>query len=201
MDFLGLLISPGPRKILANEYGNLEVDAVLDETHEWKNEVTMNPVETGSPVSDHIVLQPDSLRVRAFISNQTTSLSANFMNSLNIFAPKAQSKTQTAFDFLYDAMKARTTFSVYTKNRLYSNMVLQTVTIPRTPANGDALEVAMEFVEIRKVETRIVDIPDGIGNKKAGKGTTRKADAGKDAGKKSAETVSKPSSVLSRVFN
>lgn len=201
MNLVGFLFPPtAPTKYVVGEFKNIELDAILEETHEWKVEATSNPVEEGSPVSDHIIIHPDRIRVRGWVSNQGVTL------SLNIFDAKkygTQKKTEYAFETFREMMKAKGVLTVYTKNRIYTNMVLTDLSIPRKPADGESLEFIMDFLEIRKVATVITDIPKGIGkgDKKAGTANQRKAEEGKDKGNKSAETVTKPSSLLSRVFN
>jgi hypothetical protein len=200
MNLVGFLFPPtAATKYVVGEFKNIELDAILEETHEWKVEATSNPVEEGSPVSDHIILHPDRLRVRGWVSDQSITLSSNIFDAKKY---GTQKKTEYAFETFREIMKAKGVLTVYTKNRTYTNMVLTDLNIPRSAGNGESLEFVMDFLEIRKVETRIVDIPDGIGNKKAGKSNTRKASASEDKGSKSAEKVTpKPSSLLSRVFN
>lgn len=184
-----------------NSYGNIELDAVLDESHDWQADATMNPVEEGSPVTDHIIEQPDKLKIRGFIS-ETPLVASESVRGANS-TPWAESLTQPVFDLLHDLIKARETVTVYTKYRIYDDMVLTNLTIPRSAATGEAIEFTAEFVHIRKVATQMVDVPKGINPKKEAKGdaaTGKKSEPTKDAGKKQAETVQKPSSTLSRVF-
>lgn len=202
-----------------NLYGNVELDAVIDETHEWAVEVTTNPVEFGSPVSDHIIQQPDRLRIRCFVTdaplNASSSITA-FIGSIGNFlsgeGTEVSNRTQAAFDLLSELVKLKLEMTVYTKHRTYTDMVLTNVTVPRSAADGEAIEFSAEFIHIRKVATQLVGVPDGISAKKEAK-----ADASGGAGKKGAESATakkaepqktsktqpvttKPSSTLSRVF-
>lgn len=199
MNLVGFLFPPSaPRKYLEDDFGSLELDLVLEETHEWKVEATTNPVETGSPISDHIILHPDKLRVRGFISDQSINLSFNLFDKSKY---GSQSKTEFAFEMLRGMMKGKDVVTIYTKNRTYPNMVMTDLTIPRSSTIGEAMEVTMEFLEIRKVTTILVDLPKGISSKKEGKSGTpnqRKGESSKDAGKKTVED--KSSSFASRLL-
>lgn len=187
-----------------NQYGNIELDAALDENHEWSAEATSNPVEEGAPVTDHVIEQSDKLKIRGFVTDSPLNLSQSVSGLLN--SGSVGNRTQAVFDLLYDLIKIREPMTVYTKHRIYDNMVLTNVTIPRSAGVGEAIEFNAEFIHIRKVATQMVDVPDGINPKKDAKAggangsTAKKAEPTKDAGKKQPETVQKPSSTLSRVL-
>lgn len=187
-----------------NQYGNIELDAALDENHEWSAEATSNPVEEGAPVTDHVIEQSDKLKIRGFVTDSPLNLSQSVSGLVN--SGSVGNRTQAVFDLLYDLIKIREPMTVYTKHRIYDNMVLTNVTIPRSAGVGEAIEFNAEFIHIRKVATQMVDVPDGINPKKDAKAggangsTAKKAEPTKDAGKKQPETVQKPSSTLSRIL-
>lgn len=187
-----------------NLYGNIELDAALDENHEWSADATSNPVEEGAPVTDHVIEQSDKLKIRGFVTDSPLNLSQSVSGLVN--SGSVGNRTQAVFDLLYDLIKIREPMTVYTKHRIYDNMVLTNVTIPRSAGVGEAIEFNAEFIHIRKVATQMVDVPDGINPKKDAKAggangsTAKKAEPTKDAGKKQPETVQKPSSTLSRVL-
>lgn len=205
---LGLLFdSPVFVTNFGNDLGNIELDATLDENHEWVAEVTTNPVEEGAPISDHVIEQSDRVTLRGFISNNP--IASGFL------IPQI-STVQDVFNLLYDLIKLKEPVTVYTKLKVYTDMVLTRVTPGRNAGVGDALEFDAEFIHIRKVATQTVDVPKGVSAKKEAKtpaSVGRKAEPAKDAGKKQAETVNlsgtaattsgavrKPSSTLSRIF-
>lgn len=211
---LGLFF--GGRKFEAsfgNAWGNVELDAVLEEGHEWSAEATSNPVEDGAPVTDHIIENPDKLRMRCFVTdaplNASSSLSnffSSIVGSLGGGSKAFDNRTQNAFDLLHELLKLKMEMTVYTKHRTYDDMILTNVTIPRSAADGEALEFTAEFIHIRKVATQMVDVPDGISSKKAAKAggadgaIAKKAEPTKAGGKKQPQNVDKPSSTLSRML-
>lgn len=187
-----------------NLYGNIELDAVLDENHEWSAEATSNPVEAGAPITDHVIDQSDKLKLRGFVTDAPLNLSQSVSGLVN--SGSVGNRTQGVFDLLHQLIKLKEPMTVYTKHRIYDDMVLTNVTIPRSAGVGEAIEFSAEFINIRKVATQMVDVPAGISEKKGAKAggangsTAKKAEPKQDAGKKQAETVQKPSSTLSRVF-
>jgi hypothetical protein len=170
------------RTLFGSDFGNLELDANLEESHEWKADATSSPVEDGAPITDHIIEQADVLRVRGLLTE--TPIMAGF-------TPSGDSRTQSAFDLLRKMIKARQTMTVYTLYRTYPDMALVSLDIPRTPDVGEAVEFTAEFRHIRKVATQIVDVPPGISSKKSARAGTaaKKAEPAKDAGKKQPEEV------------
>lgn len=185
------------RTAFGNQYGNIELDAALDENHEWSAEATSNPVEVGAPVTDHVIDQSDKLKIKGFVTDTPLTVSQSVGQI---------SRSQEVFDLLYELIKLKEPMTVYTKHKIYDDMVLTNVTIPRTAGVGEAIEFSAEFINIRKVATQMVDVPDGINPKKDAKAggangaTAKKTEPQKDGGKKQAQTVEKPSSTLSRVL-
>lgn len=181
-----------------NTFGNIELDAALDEEHEWSAEVTMNPVEVGSPVTDHIIEQSDKLKIKGFVTDAPLTASGSVNGAIN--SSQVGNRTQGTFDLLNRLIKLREPMTVYTQYRIYDNMVLTALNIPRAASTGEAIEFSAEFVNIRKVATQTVDVPKGISSKneaKAGgaKGSTsKKSQPSKDAGKKQVKTVQTASS-------
>jgi hypothetical protein len=143
-----------------NQYGNIELDAALDENHEWSAEATSNPVEQGAPVTDHVIEQSDKLTIKGFVTDTPLTVSQSL--------PQI-SRSQDVFDLLYQLIKLKEPLSVYTKHRVYDEMVLTNVTIPRAAGVGEAIEFTAEFVHVRKVATQMVDVPPGINPKDSAK--------------------------------
>lgn len=183
----------GFQSYFGNDLGNIELDAVLDEAHDWAVDATTNPVEDGAPVSDHVIEQPDALRIRCFVSDHPIVASESVSGTYN--ETSAGSRTQPIFELLNDLIKAREVMTVYTKHAEYSDMILQRVNIPRRADDGEALEFTCDFISIRVVETQTVDVPAGISAKdtaKADTATKRNTQTQKSSGKVQAQTTSQP---------
>jgi len=182
--------------MFGNDYGNVELDANLEESHQWQAQATDNPVETGAPVADHVIEQSDKLRIRGFVSDTPLTISPELSGTIG--TTDAGSRTQPVFELLYKLIKAREPVTVYTKHAVYSDMVLTNVEIPRTSQTGEAIEFSAEFVAIRFVQTQTVDVPKGISAKSASKSgaTSKKAEPKKDTGKTD-PVVKAPTSIAS----
>ena len=184
------------QSMFGNQYGNIELDAMLDESHEWSAEATSNPVEEGAPVTDHVIEQADKLTIRGIVTDAPLNASSSILGFIG--GGSADNKTQSVFDLLNTLIKKREVLTVYTKHKTYDDMVLTSVTIPRSASVGEAVEFRAEFIHIRKVATQTVDVPDGVSAKPeakaggAGGAVSKKASATKASGKKQATKANKP---------
>jgi len=134
---------------------SIDLDATLDEVHDWSNEVTSNPVETGAPVTDHVIEKSDKLRLTGLITN--SPLRGEFAGQYfggNTKAPRIQ----TSFDAIYELVKKREVVVVYTKHAIYTDMVIESVNIPRNASIGEAIEFNMDLVHVRFVNTQCVRV-------------------------------------------
>lgn len=177
---------------------SLDFDATLDELHEWKNEVTQNPVETGSPISDHVIEKPDKLRLQGVITN--SPLRGEFAGQY--FGGDTESpRIQTAFEAIRELHKARDVVVVYTKHAIYTDMVIESVSIPRNAQIGEEIQFTMELVNIRLVATQMVTLPPGISSKKTAKSNTaigNKTEPQKSQGNKETDNLLKKYTVKSQ---
>ena len=158
--------------------GNLEFDTLDQETHEWNRDVTMNPVENGSPISDHIIRQPRKLTVAGMISNApVTGVLTQLSNALaSGFA--GEDRVNTAIKLLDSLYQSNELVTIYTKNYTYENMLLQAINIPRRANDGDAVNFTIDAVQCNIVSTATTELPPGVGVKKLGNGTSVTSKAG-----------------------
>jgi len=162
---------------------SIDFDATLDELHDWRNEITQNPVETGSPVTDHVIERSDKLKLTGTITN--SPLRGEFAGQY--FGGDNESpRIQTAFDAIRELFKSRDVVVVYTKHAIYTDMVIESVSIPRNAQIGEEVQFTMELVNVRFVDTQLVKLPPGISAKKDKKAGNlgKKAEPQKTAGNK-----------------
>ena len=174
---------------------SIDLDATLDESHDWANDVTSNPVETGAPITDHVIERPDKLTITGLITNSPLhgELAGQY------FGGETQSpRIQTVFEAIYSLVKKREVVVVYTRHAVYADMVIQSVNIPRSAGVGEAIEFKMELIHVRMVSTQMVTVPPGISAKKEAKSTpavAKKAEPPKAPGKIQNEDLTKRTSV------
>lgn len=187
-----------PQKPTASLSGivSLEFDVLLDETHDWSNDITDNPVENGSPVTDHIIRQSDKFRMTIMVTD--ASLYQKQTSS-------SDQITANAFDVLRQLMDSRETVTVFTKYNTYYDMGISHIGVPRSKENGNSLIFQIEFKHIRLASTQTVKVPAGVSkklDKKATPALQKKTEPQKSTGAKQpvAPTTEKQKSVLSSLL-
>ena len=199
---VGILVDIGKSLTsFKNDVISIDLDVTMDESHEWQNDVTTNPVETGSPIADHIQIMPDKLRITGMISDSSIS-DAVIKQFSGIDGTQFLTRVQTAFDVLRKLKEDRKLITVYTKFKVYTDMALTSLSIPRNNQTGDSIQFSVEFVHVRIVNTQTIDMP-GINPKKTaktGKSVQTKTALTDKSGAKKAKTVTQSKSVLSGIL-
>jgi hypothetical protein len=191
--------SPKFKGSIDGSVGFIEFDLVLKESHEWKTSPTSNPIENGADITDHVIMEQDKLILNGYVTNSSIDIDlASFIGgTVAAYTPfgassilseaiyKKPKKVLEAFQMLYKLKEAGKEVSIVTTIKVYKDMVISNISIPREPSDGDAIEVKIELVHIQKVDVEMVEVPKGI---KKGKTISKKtATTADNAGKKIAE--------------
>ena len=175
--------------------GGLVFDATFRESHTSEIEVTENPIETGSMVSDHMYVKPAKLTIAAGVSNSPLYTSADDQFGGN-------SRTQAAFNLLQNLQQSGEPFSVQTGLTLYNNMMCKAIRSDQDKDTSEVFEFEADFVGVNIVSTQTVTYP----TRAAGK-TMHQASQTISKGQQQGTQVTDPnkkkqlSSVLFKIFN
>lgn len=161
----------------AGKIGELQLDATLQETHNFKNAVTQFPVEDGSSINDNIRIQPDEVTVSGFVTNTPVSLFqrgiSETANSIRgAFTNLKRSLVNNSVELAVDALlrisgrKVRGERSspqlvtIILGLRVYSNMALTNLVMPRDARTGETLRFTATFIEVKTTDSESVDLPN-----------------------------------------
>lgn len=178
MAIIGLLFSQKTRVVIGKKdstdeislgLGGIVVDAAVSEEHLNDSDVTENPVEDGAKITDHMQIKSKQLTIDGVISD--SPLSADFAgisvpSNFHNFAGTVQttlgrdSRSIDAYQRLVALQEKREPFTVVTGLKQYKNMVLKTLTVPRTAATGKAIHFKAVLREIRIVKSKSVGAPN-----------------------------------------
>lgn len=158
---------------------DLQLDATITEVHDYENEVTQFPVEDGSSINDHIRKMPAKLQMEGFITNSPinsiqTRIAETVKSVGGLFTSKNLNNddVKNNVDFAFQALLALTgrqidgfdttpkLLTVVTGLRVYKNMAINSLRVPRDISTGQALRFTCMLVEVKKVKTESVDIPN-----------------------------------------
>lgn len=147
----------------------LQLDVLLTEDTSLSAKATRYAVENGSPITDHVVLDSEMLRLSGWITP----------NNVYQMTAEGRPKLLDAKETLRKMLSDRKAITVTTGLDTYTDMVLEKCDIGRNN-EGDRITVDMELVKIRKAELRRADIPpDKTSGSATGKAGTTKTKAGK----------------------
>lgn len=102
-------------------------DTMVSEEHKFTSRVTYYPVESGTIVSDHIINQPDQVILSGLITD----------TPLNIFA--FSNRSVSAFNTLLQLHERRAVVDIVTGIKVYRNMAITSIDVPRTIKTGQTL--------------------------------------------------------------
>src|SRR5579864_2596637 len=124
------------RKYAQSKVGIVTFDTMVQEEHRFSSRVTYFPVERGTIVSDHIINQPDIVHLSGLVSD----------TPLTIFAPF--NRSIAAFNALLEIHRRREIIDVVTGIKLYRNMAIISLDVPRTVKTGQTLTFNIELQRI-----------------------------------------------------
>ena len=126
----------------------LQLDAAVTEEHGADNEVTAHPVEEGAAVVDHIRQQPDTITLEGIVTN--TPLPTDKSPTL-----AQATRAQDAWDTLRRIRDGGILVEVATPLRVYTDMALVSLRVPRDARTGDALRFTATLRQVRTVTSQV----------------------------------------------
>jgi len=168
----------------------LELDAAISEIHEYTTEVTSYPVEDGMPVTDHARPNPEKLSLNGFITNAPVKWlgglrryltekeegTAKLQSALNILMSFAgYSDTETEAGRFNYSLREPVIVDIITGLRVYTDMVMTNLHIPRDATTGEALRFSAEFVKLRRVRSATAPITHTVEKSGGGEGVGKQA--------------------------
>lgn len=106
-----------------SQIGLVTIDCAISETHDRTARVTEFPIEGGAVISDHVVLTPKMLTIEGFITDTPFSASGFSLGT---------SRASTNYFLLEQMWQARIPFICFTQLAVYTNMVVESLIIPKT---------------------------------------------------------------------
>ena len=127
------------RKYAQSKVGTVSFDTMVTEEHRYTSRVTNYPVENGTIVSDHIINQPDVVVLSGLVTDTPLSILAPYNRSV------------AAFNALIDIHRKRQVVTVVTGIKVYYDMAIVTLDVPRTVKTGQTLTFNIELQKINYI--------------------------------------------------
>jgi hypothetical protein len=148
--------------------GGFVIDAFLVESYNYANRLTNLTVEEGSNVSDHVVEEPDTIDIEAFIGQTKFETNANppgaDIDLSEIEIPDdPKSRIRQAYHELLRMKRERQPVDVVTGLDTFTDMVITTFNISRDVETGEDLPFTMSFQNIKIVKSEETEISASSG--------------------------------------
>jgi len=139
--------------------GSISLDASINETHHSSALITDHPVEVGVNITDHVVVQPDTLEIHGIISNTSLLFPAALpgvalVQSIgNLITGVSNDHAQTSYLALKDLVSGNALVTIVTTLRQYENMLLEDLSVDRNAQYADAIKFTVRAKEVRIIST------------------------------------------------
>lgn len=121
------------KKYPSLKVGSIDLDVTIREEHRFSSRVTNYPIEDGTIISDHIINEPDVLVLVGLVSDTPLSIFAPFNRSID------------AFNRLITLHQSRQPLTVVTGLKVYQNMAITVLDVPRDVKTGQSLTFTIEL--------------------------------------------------------
>lgn len=161
MSLINLLVKRGP------QLGSLQFDAILSDDLDASVDIVQYPIETGTPIADHIIYQPIRYTMTGAVSNNPLKVSitdftgalTNLVDDNPFIATGAglfagwlsgsnETRSSTTLNTLLDFMYSGQVFTVDTGEITLNNMVIQRIGRSKDPENENGLIFVAELQQI-----------------------------------------------------
>lgn len=141
--------------------GELVLDAVVRETHNFSSEISEHPVENGCVIADHVYNKPISLELDCIITNTPMSwVVVTALDSLKRFSlDQSNNFSELAFRKIEEIFSKRELITIATSLKDYDNMVLESLSVERGGGNSASLHFTCTAKQIRVVEQARIPVP------------------------------------------
>jgi hypothetical protein len=176
----------GPKKLI----NIFEFDIVRRRTITFKNELTSNPIEDGSVITDNVVKMPVEISYDGLISE--ASISNSILNNITRFLPIGSDferlSLPEAFKVLEDLRNNLTEVIIETPyGGIFRNMYVQDLAINDDSTTSAALAFSITFKEVPKAFTIMDETTQNV--VEAAKGLTNFGDQATQAAKTDASKI------------
>ena len=141
----------------------ITLDACLSQSPNYKNQVTRYPVEKGLDITDHIRMEPDTVKIEGIISNSPNDgpnddTGARVLTAYDKLLKIAGRTLITSTSQYFYQDKGPELVDLIISNRVMVDMICEELTVPRDPNTGDAIQFSMSFVKVRMATVGLATI-------------------------------------------
>ncbi len=143
------------------EIGGVQLDAVVSEKHTTSVKLTRYPVEFGSDVTDHAIVEPDRLKIIARVTDTPLGFAAvgTIVDSVSgVFGSStegSETRSTAAYKKIVSMQKERKIINIQTKLDYYQNMVIVSIDIVQNAKTSRVADMAISLESVIIVESKV----------------------------------------------
>jgi len=171
--------------------GDIQLDAVISESHTNEVSLTSNPVELGAEITDHAVVQPKRLNIVAQVSDTPMGLAAfgQIVDSVTgLFGTSTTdniTRSNAAYNALIQSQEEREPIEIQTKLKLYTNMIITNVSVQQDKNTSRIVRMSIDVQQVIITQSEIVQLSED--QLRAGSAKEQASPAEKSGRKEAAE--------------
>lgn len=136
----------GAFAVLVTKIGTVAVDVSPSQNHVFPSKITENPVEDGTIFSDHVILLPIQVDIEGRVSDASLTI-ANAISG----AFTGKLSAAEAFNELVKLQLDKEPFVVVTGLKVYQNMMLENLSVPRSSTDGKSVHFNATLKEVQVI--------------------------------------------------
>ena len=146
--------------------GDIQLDAVISESHTNEVSLTSNPVEIGAEITDHAVVQPKRLNILAEVSDTPMGLAAfgQIVDSVTgLFGTSTTdniTRSNAAYNALIQSQEEREPIEIQTKLKLYTNMIITNVSVQQDKNTSRIVRMSIDVQQVIITQSEVVQLTE-----------------------------------------
>ncbi|MDA9008639.1 hypothetical protein N9K16_01620 [Alphaproteobacteria bacterium] len=134
--------------------GGIRLDAVIKESHNSRLRITANPVESGSNVNDHAIIEPQKVTIEGCVSDVSLRVGRyDFLNGTGA------TRSLSAWAAIKSLQRGRNPFTLQTGLQSYPNMLITDLQASQDKDTDQVLNFTATCEELLLVGTGGFSIP------------------------------------------
>ena len=152
-----VLFSRNARTEIRGAPQEIPLDAVISRFHNFRSAVTRAPIEDGSTINDHVILEPESFSMEGLVSDHPVDLLESLssvvgaVGSVFGFGGESETRSITAAKALEEAWRQKALLTIVTRLKTYDDMVIESLSWGESQGLAEALSFTLTVTKIRKV--------------------------------------------------
>ena len=139
---------------------DVPVDIRLSEIHDAEAIPTTQPIEDGSPLTDHIILTPDTVTILAEIGNYDEITIGGISTGLSTLGLTSGERAKAAWFRFKQQLRLRELYTVVTAHEIYTDMCLARLNgVNEAPFQG-RMVYALTFIKLDLTQTSLIMLPE-----------------------------------------